>query len=328
IFVEGVRTAAFKRERADYILFVNERDGDLGALPLAFPFVRDVIIGVAQHVADDLRAAFADGAPDHSVRNLRAIGAFLFLRAVTFLDVPDELFARFLYQSDEQEFVIDYPVEQRGDVIEQPVEVQDRSDLVTDFNQRPHLARALAQFVINAGVFERDRQMIAEHVQYPLVIASEIVRLRAFYRQHPDDPVLARERERDGDLRKRQSPSLDRDRQGAGIARHVADVDRGAFAPCRGGDAAVERDDLVRSHVFRVVADSLLPRQTAPRFINQKEVEELVVDHFPDAMSHAVDQLVEVENGYEFDAQLVDQGLKALRRLRRGRRRLVCGEIG
>src|SRR5262249_43564190 len=271
--------------------------GDLGALSLAFPFVRNVIIGVSQHVADDLRAAFADGASDHSMRNLCAIGAFPFWSAVTFLDLPDELFARLVDQTDEQEFVIDYPAEQRGDVIEQPVEVEDRGDLVADLDQRPHLTRAPAQFVVYAGVFERDREVTAEHVECPLVIASEIVRLRAFDRQHADDPVLARERKWDGDFRKRQAPSLYLDRQGAGIERHVADVNRAAFAPGRRGDAPVEGDDLVRGHVFGVVADGLLPRQTAPRFIDQKEVEELVVNHFPDAMGHAIDQLVEVENG-------------------------------
>jgi len=68
-----------------------------------------------------LRAAFADGASDHAVRDLRATGVFPLRGAVTFLDVPDELFARLVDQADEQEFVIDYPVEQRGDVIEQPV---------------------------------------------------------------------------------------------------------------------------------------------------------------------------------------------------------------
>src|SRR5262245_42932518 len=37
IFVEGVHAAAFERERADHLVLVYERDGDLGALPLVFP---------------------------------------------------------------------------------------------------------------------------------------------------------------------------------------------------------------------------------------------------------------------------------------------------
>src|SRR5262245_56280319 len=326
-FVEGFRAAAFERERADDFVFVNERDGDLGALPLAFPFVRHVIIGVTHHVGDDLRAAFADGASDHPGGKPGAVTARRNGNAPTapgfppgWSDAPDELFTRLVDQPDEQEFVFDYPVEQRGDVIEQPVEVEDRGDLVADFDQRPHLAGALAQLVIDAGVFERDRKVITEHVEYPLVIAGEIVRLRAFYRQHADDLVLAHERERDGDLRERHGAFLSRDLQVAGVARHVADIDRVAFAPGRRGDAPVEGDDLVRGHVFRVVADGLLPRQPATRFIHQEEVEELVVNHFPDAMSHTFDQLVEVEDGNKFYAQLVDQALKTLRRFRRWRR--------
>src|SRR5262249_6396968 len=118
------------------------------------------------------------------------------------------------------------------------------------------------------------------------------------------------------------------DREVPGIARHVADVDRLAFAPCRGGDASVERDDLVRGHVFGVVADGLLPRQSASRFINQEEVEELVIYHFAYAMSHALDQLVQVEDGNKFDAQLVDQALKGLGRRRRGCGGVICVGVG
>src|SRR5262249_18839534 len=306
IFVEGVHAAAFERERADHPVLAYERDGDLGALPLIFPIVGDVIIGVARDVADDLRAPLADGPPDHAVRDFRAAGVLTLRRAVAFLNVPDELFARLVDQADEQEFVIDYPIEQRGDVIEQPIEVEDRGDLVTDLDQRPHLARAPAQFVVNAGVFERDRQMGAERAERPLVVSREIVRLQALYRHNTDDPVLARERERDGDLRARTALSLRRDWQITRIARDVADVDRTAFAPGRGSDAAVKGDALSRRRLFRAVSDRLLPHQTALRLVDQKEAEELGVNHFADAAGYVFDQLVEVEDRDEFYAHLVD----------------------
>src|SRR5262245_58086145 len=154
-------------------------------------------------------------------------------RAVTLLDVPDELFVRFVDQADEEEFVIDYPVEQRSDVIEQPVEVEDRGDLVADLDHRPHLARTPAQFVVNAGVFERDRQVGAERAERPLVVAREIIRLQALYRHNTDDTVLALERERDSDLGVRAAPFRRSDRQISRIARHVADVARVAYAPGR-----------------------------------------------------------------------------------------------
>src|SRR5262245_13107228 len=312
IFVEGVHAAAFERERADDFILAYERDGDLGALPLIIPFVRDVIVGVARDVADDLRAALADGAPDHAVGDFRATGVFPLRRAVTLLDVPDELFVRLVDQSDEQEFVIAYPVEQRRDVIEQPVEVEDRGDFVSDLDHRPHLARAPAQLVVNAGVFERDRQVGAERAERPLVVAREVVRLQALHCHDADDPVLASERERDGDFGVRATPFRRRDRQIARIARHIADVDCVAFAPGGRGDAAVERDDLVRRDLFRAVPDRLLPHQAAPRLVDQKKAEELVGDHFADATGHVFDQLVEVEDGYEFYAQLIDHAPEAL----------------
>src|SRR5262249_8675269 len=114
----------------------------------------------------------------------------------------------------------------------------------------------------------------------------------------------------------------------ARIARHVADVDRVTFAPGRGGEAAVERDDLSRLHLFGAVSDRLLPYQPSPRVIDQKKTEELVVDHFGDATRHGFDQLVQVENGDELDAQLVDQAPEALGRLCGGRRGVVGGEVG
>src|SRR5262245_34391553 len=145
------------------------------------------------------------------------------------------------------------------------------------------------------------------------MVAREIVLLQALHRHNADDPVLARERERDGDLRARPTPSLRSDRQIARIARHVADVDRATFTPGRGGDASVEGDDLASRRLFRAVADRLLPHQTALRLVYQKKAEKLAVDHFADTTSHALDQLVEVENGDEFYAQFVDQALEALR---------------
>src|SRR5262249_40236683 len=162
-------------------------------------------------------------------------------------------------------------------------------------------ARAPSQLVVDAGVFERDGQMIAEFAERQLMVAREIVRLQALQRHNADDPILARERERDGDLRSWEDPFLCRDRPIAGIPRHVADVDCVTFAPCRGGDATVERDDLANWRLFRAVSDRLFPYQTAARLVDQKKAEELVVDHFADAASHAFDQLVEVENGDELD---------------------------
>ena len=55
-------------------------------------------------------------------------------------------------------------------MIKQPVEIEDRRDLVPDFDQRSHLARALTQLVIKPRVFESDRELIAEDVDQPLVI--------------------------------------------------------------------------------------------------------------------------------------------------------------
>src|SRR5581483_11984384 len=189
---EGVAAAAFERDHSDDPILVTERDGDFRTPP-AGNFILGVIVGVERDVADDHRLSFAHGAPDNALGHVGAadfVGAGF---AVTFLDVPDEFLVLLINQADQQVLVINDAAEQRRDAAEQVIEVENRTDLTPDFDQRLHLAAALAQFVIHPRVFERDRQVIAQNVQDARVFGREVIRLRAFNRQHAHRAAFAGE---------------------------------------------------------------------------------------------------------------------------------------
>src|SRR5262245_53280277 len=103
--------------------------------------------------------------------------------------------------------------------------------------------------------------MIAERAERAFMVEREIVQLQAFQRHDADDPVLTRERQWDCDLGSRLTPFLRSDRQIARITRHVADVDRLAFAPGGGSHAAVEGNNFPDRLLFRAVPDRLFPYQ-------------------------------------------------------------------
>jgi hypothetical protein len=54
------------------------------------------------------------------------------LGAIALLNVPDELAALLVDQADGEELVVDHATEQRRDVVEQAVGVEDRGDLAPD----------------------------------------------------------------------------------------------------------------------------------------------------------------------------------------------------
>ncbi len=231
ILIEGIRPVAFKRHHADHLRLVDQRNGDLGSLTLANPDVRHVIIRIAQHIIDDLGAAFAHRTANNPLAYLRAVRAFAFLSSVSHLDVPDELICHLIDQTDQQKFVIDQTIKKRGDVVEELIEFENRGDFVPDPDQGAHLACALAQLLINPRVIERDGHMIAEHIEDLFMFAGKIIRLRTLDRQNANDLVLTDQHQWNGDLRARNIIALGCDRQVALILRDLADIDRSALAP-------------------------------------------------------------------------------------------------
>ena len=231
VLLKGIARPAFEGDHPDDVPLEDEGHSDLRALPLPTPVLRDVVIGILPNIVGDLGTSFPNRPSNDSPVDRCPRFPFLLLGSIPKLDMPDKLLPERIDQTDQQKFIGDDAIEEGGDVVEKPIEVENRGDLVSNLDQCLHLPGSLSEFLVDTGVLEGDGKVAADQLQRPLVLFLEVVLLGALDRQDSNDLLLGDQQQRDGDLGPGRPLPHRTNREIPLILRYIADVDGLLLAP-------------------------------------------------------------------------------------------------
>ena len=156
------------------------------------------------------------------------------------------------------------------------------------------------QLVVEPRVLDRDRHLARERRQHLDVLLVEAVELGRLQVEHADHAVLGDQRDHELGARLRDELEIAR------VLPHVRHQD--GLLGERGGAAEALAERNPRLLLDDAVADGLAQDQLAALLVQQQDAEHLVVDHPLHHVGHAVQQLVEVEDGGRLLADLVQRG--------------------
>ena len=167
-----------------------------------------------------------------------------------------------------------------------------------------HAGFAVSDLLIQAGIFDRHREICREDGESLDMILGEIVKLRALKIEYANNLSLVNHR--DGEL----GASFGIHHEVARIRSYIGDDDglakrgSGTDDAFRGGDAELPLNALAVFYVDAMTEDLLL-------FVVQHETENLVVDYALHQFGGAAEHLLHVEDRADFAADLV-QNQKSL----------------
>ncbi len=162
-----------------------------------------------------------------------------------------------------------------------------------------------ADGLVEAGVFNADGDLGGEGGQYALMLFMEEAGAGVFEVQNADDAALVKERD---------------DQLGAGfgvdgeVARVVADIGNIDVAPLadRGADQAAGDGQAAQGGLGVAEAPGIAGYEGLALLVQKHDGEHLVVDEAAQKLADALQERVEVEDGGQFDGDLVEdfEGLR------------------
>ena len=163
-----------------------------------------------------------------------------------------------------------------------------------------------AGFLVEAAVFQSDRNVGAESGEHTLVLGGKGMRLNAFEVENADQAVAQQERDNQFRANGNGIGGTAAIADIAGIQTDVTDAQGAALAGGRAGDAFVERDAKARGDgVFVVHGEDAFEKLGL--LVPEHDGEKVVVDELLDAFGDAAEKLFAVENGRKLAADVVKE---------------------
>ena len=231
--------------------------------------------------------------------------AQLQVREARVVAVPDgelllEQSAALVEQEDAEGAIRHDLVHQRGDALEQLLEIEDRGHLPADLRQRLERLDVRLLPLEEPRVLDGHRDVRAELAQHRLVARRELPDVLAVQVERPDDPFLAPQRH--GNLRPHVGHRPDVPR----VGQHVVDHQRPAFGHHGAHDALADRQPERPLDIVGV-ADGVGDAQILALLVEQPHGKGLEGRQARDELGNLLEQLVEVENRGDLATQL-EQG--------------------
>ena len=291
MLAEGVVVGALEIQHADAAVLHQQRHCQLGPAILH----PGQVARVTRHVRNIDHRLGQRGVADQPLAQLevREPAVVAIADRELLLEQPP----RFVEQKNPERAVGDDLVDERGDALEQLLEVEDRGDLAPDLGQR--LERLHVGFLAleQPCVLDRHRHVRAELPQHGLVARRELADVLAVQVQRPDDALLTPERH--GDLRAHLRHRADVSR----VGQHVVDDQRPALGHDRADDALADGQPERPLDVLRI-ADGVRDAQVLSFLVEQPDGKGLERGQARDQLGDLLEQLVEVQDRGDLAAEL------------------------